>query len=80
MEKVEIICKKHGLFNQTPNTHLIGRGCPKCKKSKGELFIENYLIDNKINYKTQYKFEDLKDKKHLQFDFGTLQKRNLKKD
>lgn len=29
-EKVEIICKEHGSFFQTPNDHLDGKGCPKC--------------------------------------------------
>jgi very-short-patch-repair endonuclease len=28
--KVEIICKKHGSFFQTPNSHLTGRGCNDC--------------------------------------------------
>jgi len=28
--KVSIICKKHGLFYQTPNDHLSGYGCKKC--------------------------------------------------
>src|ERR1035441_7456160 len=27
---VEIICKKHGKFLQTPDNHLHGQGCPKC--------------------------------------------------
>lgn len=27
---VTIICKEHGEFRQTPNTHLAGSGCPKC--------------------------------------------------
>lgn len=30
---VEIICKEHGLFWQTPEKHWIGRGCPKCAKN-----------------------------------------------
>ena len=25
-----IICSKHGEFRQTPNSHLSGKGCPKC--------------------------------------------------
>ena len=29
-EKVTIICRDHGRFNQTPNSHLNGNGCPKC--------------------------------------------------
>jgi len=28
--KINIICKKHGKFKQTPNNHLLGQGCPKC--------------------------------------------------
>ena len=27
---VDIICPIHGLFSQTANSHLNGRGCPKC--------------------------------------------------
>lgn len=27
---VEIVCEHHGVFNQTPNNHLQGNGCPKC--------------------------------------------------
>lgn len=36
-DKVEIICKFHGLFLQTPNCHLQGKGCPDCK---------NYIKEN----------------------------------
>lgn len=28
--KVKIICKKHGIFEQTPNAHLSGKGCKFC--------------------------------------------------
>lgn len=28
--KVEIVCKKHGSFHQTPEHHLRGAGCPHC--------------------------------------------------
>lgn len=31
-EKVAIICREHGRFMQTPNKHLMGRGCPKCAR------------------------------------------------
>lgn len=30
--KVKIICPIHGLFEQNPNNHLNGQGCPSCKK------------------------------------------------
>ena len=29
---VEIICRKHGPFQQQPNKHLSGQGCPECGK------------------------------------------------
>lgn len=28
--KVTINCFKHGIFEQSPNSHLSGKGCPKC--------------------------------------------------
>jgi hypothetical protein len=28
--KVKIICQAHGVFDQTPGSHLQGRGCPTC--------------------------------------------------
>ena len=28
--EITIQCKKHGNFSQTANSHLTGRGCPKC--------------------------------------------------
>jgi predicted nucleic-acid-binding Zn-ribbon protein len=33
--KVEIGCAKHGAFQQTPNSHLRGSGCPKCGDESG---------------------------------------------
>ena len=32
-EKVSIICDVHGVFKQTPNKHLEGRGCEKCGRN-----------------------------------------------
>lgn len=30
--KVSILCPEHGAFQQTPGSHLFGRGCPACGK------------------------------------------------
>lgn len=30
VNKVKIICPKHGVFEQTASNHLAGKGCPKC--------------------------------------------------
>lgn len=32
-KKLEVICFEHGSFRQSPNSHLKGRGCPKCSVS-----------------------------------------------
>lgn len=33
-EKVDIICREHGVFSQTPDKHINGKqGCPRCKPS-----------------------------------------------
>ena len=52
-KKVKIICAEHGIFEQTPSGHLYGRGCPKCRQSKGEKFIEGFFIKNNIKYIAQ---------------------------
>jgi len=43
--------------------------CPKCNSSKGELRIESFLKDNKLEYKTQKIFKDCKNIGYLKFDF-----------
>jgi very-short-patch-repair endonuclease len=57
--KTTIICRKHGEFKQSPNSHMQGQGCPKCRLSKGESKILNWLLTNKINHVCQYKFTNL---------------------
>jgi very-short-patch-repair endonuclease len=54
--KIIIKCPVHGDFLQNPTKHLSGQGCPTCyknKASKGETFIEKFLLDNNIQYESQ---------------------------
>ena len=67
--KTKIICPKHGVFEQRPNDHLIGNGCPICRESRGESKIGTFLKLNKIKYIRQFKFNDCRDKYPLPFDF-----------
>jgi very-short-patch-repair endonuclease len=68
--KVIIICKKHGEFIQSPNKHInCKQGCPKCKLSKSELLIEQYLKEHNINFIPQKQFKECKNIKPLPFDF-----------
>jgi very-short-patch-repair endonuclease len=50
--KIKIICKEHGTFEQMPYLHLQGHGCPICRLSYYEKFIEkvNILHCNKYDY------------------------------
>ena len=67
--KVKIICPVHGIFEQNPNDHLKGCGCPICKESKGERTISILLNNKNIHFIRQKRFNNCKDKKQLPFDF-----------
>lgn len=54
-DKVKIICTEHGIFEQKAYSHLNGRGCSKCSKTKKhsmESFIKSAkeLHGNKYDY------------------------------
>lgn len=53
---VKIICKEHGEYEQTPDVHLRGCGCPKCNISHLEDDMEKFLNENNIEYIYQAKF------------------------
>lgn len=77
---VNIICKIHGKFSQTPHNHLKGHGCPSCCSSWGETRIEQWLKMNNIQYERQKTFSNLKNPKTsypLKFDFYVSSKNLL---
>ena len=59
--KVTITCPIHGDFEQSPNHHLQGEGCPLCnnictrssKRSKGERIISSILKKHNIRFEEQ---------------------------
>lgn len=55
---VKLICKKHGIFEVRPDSHLNHMsGCPKCIGSKGERCINWYLTKLGVEFIPQYKIE-----------------------
>jgi hypothetical protein len=71
-KSVVIICPLHGDFEQTPNCHLAGSGCPRCKQTKGEAIIQDYLDQKGIEYLKEYKLPNTSlfcDRKYLLADF-----------
>lgn len=51
LEKVEILCKTHGPFKQSPNNHLKGQGCPKCHPNWGDVSQKFKNKANKVHNK-----------------------------
>ena len=69
-KKVIITCPIHGNFRQLAYNHLQGKGCPKCRRSKMEIEIEEFLKENNIKYISQYKDKFLiNGKSRLSLDF-----------
>lgn len=69
---VIVACPLHGDFEQTPNAHLAGCGCPRCKQTKGEAIIQDYLDKKGIEYFKEYKLPNTSlfcDRKYLLVDF-----------
>jgi len=63
--KVIIICLIHGEFEQSPSSHLSGKGCPKCKvyeqRSSTEEFIQKAILIHGDRY--DYSLVDYKNNK-----------------
>jgi very-short-patch-repair endonuclease len=75
-------CKEHGYFLKTPDVIIHAKtGCPMCCKYKGEMFITNWFLKNGFipnkDFIAQSKFQDLKDKYKLSYDFLFVSKRIL---
>ena len=67
--RIIITCPIHGDFEQTAHDHLCGCGCPECAKSKLELEIRDYLIQNNIEFLEQYTWDWLVYDKNQRVDF-----------
>ncbi len=63
-------------YDVEPSSFIQGSRCPKCKSSKGEKAISEWLDKSNIFYKIQYTFEGCRDKLPLPFDFVIFNKEN----
>jgi hypothetical protein len=59
-EKVNIICREHGMFEQTPKSHLKGHGCQKCYydtiSKRVRLTIEEFIEKSKLVHGDLYDY------------------------
>ena len=70
-----LICKHEWKVTGTGLLHSKS-SCPHCSSSKGEKRICLFLNEHNINYKSQYRFDDCRDKYPLPFDFAIFDKNN----
>lgn len=66
---VEIICRIHGPFWQTPSSHKgkQGCGCPQCAESKSERKIANWLEENSIEFQREVNITAFNKRKRFDF-------------
>lgn len=67
--KIIITCPEHGDFEQEPNVHLKGFGCPKCSESHLEKEVRAILEENNIKYDYEKQFPWLKNIQPMSIDF-----------
>ena len=60
--KVEILCKEHGIFRQTPHDHLAGKGCWECgvikRANTQRKTKEVFITEMETLYPNQYDLSD----------------------
>ena len=68
--KVCIICPEHGEFWQSPTGHIANlQGCPMCKQSKMEEYVDLILKNNGYEFEREKRFDWLKLNKPMSIDF-----------
>lgn len=55
-DNVEIICKAHGAFHQTPSLHKRGCGCPSCSKNKRPSSVDEVINGFKDVHGNKYDY------------------------
>ena len=58
-KNIEIKCKVHGIFTQTPNNHLKGTGCPNCCKN-AKITNEKFINRAKTIHGDKYDYSNVK--------------------
>lgn len=68
--KLSIVCKKHGVFQQVPDSHLRGHGCRKCNISRGEAEVADWLACQGILYVREWEDHNCRPRDRItRFDF-----------
>jgi hypothetical protein len=61
--KIKIICKIHGVFEQTPDSHLAGSGCCKCSRirsaKKRTLTYDEFIKKSRLVHGDKYDYSNV---------------------
>ena len=58
-DKVKIVCSVHGIFSQTPDKHLNGQGCPRCKASKPTKTTKSFIEEARRVHADRYDYSQV---------------------
>lgn len=56
--KVKIVCKVHGIFEQTPKNHLKGQNCPVCS-NRNKFTNEDFVKRARKIHKNKYDYSEI---------------------
>ena len=56
--KVIILCKIHGKFEQTPDAHLAGKGCERCYHDRQRMKKEEFIKMASVIHKNKYNYSN----------------------
>lgn len=59
LTKIIITCKTHGDFEQSPNQHLRGSGCPKCSHSTKRKTTEEFIHESNKVHNNLYDYSNV---------------------
>lgn len=74
---IEIDCSEHGLFQQAPQHHSRGIGCPACSESHGERAVRRVLEKHGIEFESQWTHPTLVHERQLRADFALIDRQIL---
>lgn len=57
--KIAIICRKHGVFEQTPNTHLNGAGCMLCHRDAMTTSVVEFIVKAREIHGDKYDYDQV---------------------
>jgi hypothetical protein len=58
--KIKIVCSTHGIFEQTPNSHLSGNGCNFCYRENNKKTTDEFINDANIIHNNKYDYSLIK--------------------